>query len=512
MSKINLRRKIGLILFGIGLSLVIIDIIFRAGGFIYLRSQESRNQRSLSEWGEYQILFIGESTTAEGGMDSYPRKVGRILRERIPDIKFSVINKAVPGVDTTYLLSRLEDNLRQYNPNMVVTMMGINDHAADVPHVEASWGFRRYIKSLRLYRILKLFLVNVREKDILKEIYLTRAHYYQEKDDSTMAERLFNKAIKIKPKDYDTYIEFARYYLEREDYLKAEELFDMAIRADYKEYVPYLEYGRYWMERQEYLKSEEMFRKALDLSGNDYRVFIELGQCYSNWGRFDEARGMFEKAIESNPRAYEPYLEFGRYYYQRQAYLEAEALFNKSLELNPDNEAACMELGWCYSGQGKLFLAEEMFKKAIEIAPGTDIVYTELARFYEKEGRQKEAQEIINKVVENVRGTDDFSETTKYNYRKLADIVLGKGIRLVCVQYPRRRLEPLKRIFKSAGKIKFVDNEKTFNNAVREGAYDDYFVDRFAGDFGHFTDKGADLLASNVSDVIVKEYFSNTTK
>lgn len=511
MPKITLKQKIGLILFGIALSLIIVDITFRAAGFIYLRAQENRNRRSLSKWGEYRILFLGESTTAEGGEDSYPRKVGRILRERIPGIKFSVINKGTPGVDTTHILSRLEDNLRQYKPNMVVAMIGINDQVTDVAHGGRLFRGIGYIKRLRLYKLLEVFWTKVRERDILKEIYLTRARYFQEKNDYMMAERLFNKAIKIKPEEYDAYIEFARYYLEREDYSKAEEFFDKAVQADPKEYVPYLEYGRYWMERQEYSKSEEMFRKALDLSDNDYKVFIELGQCYNNGGRFDEAREMFEKAIESNHGAYESYLEFGRYHYQRQDYLEAEALFKKSLELNPANESAYMELGWCYAGQGRLSLAEEMFKKAIEAAPGTDIVYTELARFYESQGREKEAQAIINKVAGKVRSTDELSEMTKRNYRKLADIVLMRGIKLVCVQYPRRRLEPLKKIFKSTDRIKIVDNRMIFREAIRKGSYEDYFVDRFAGDFGHFTSKGADLLAGNVADCIIKEYFPDKT-
>lgn len=506
-----MRRKIGLILFGIGISLIIVDITFRAAGFIYLRAQENRNRRSFSKWGEYQILFLGESTTAEGGMDSYPRKVGSLLREKIPGIKFSVINKGTPGVDTTHILSRLEDNLRQYKPNMVVTMMGINDQAADVAHGGRLFRGIGYIKRLRLYKFLEVFWTKVRERDILKEIYLNRARYFQEKNDCIMAERLFNKAIKIKPQEYDAYIEFARYYLEREDYLKAEEFFDKAVQADPKEYVPYIEYGRYWMERQEFSKSEEMLRKALDLSDNDYKVFIELGQCYNSGGRFDEAREMFEKAIESNPGACESYLEFGRYHYQRQDYLEAEALFKKSLELNPANESAYMELGWCYAGQGRPSLAEDMFKKAIEAAPGTDIVYTELARFYENEGRKEEAQEIINKVVEKVRSTEELGEMTSRNYRKLADIVLSRGIKLVCVQYPRRRLAPLKKIFKPTDKIKFVDNEKIFKEAIRKSSYEDYFVDRFAGDFGHFTPKGGDLLASNVTDCIIKEYFPDKT-
>ena len=215
MPKITWKQKIGLILFGVALSLVIIDIIFRAGGFIYLTLKENRNRIALSKGGEYRILFLGESTTAEGGWDSYPRKVGRILEKMVPGTKFSVINKGTPGVDTTYLLSRLKDNLKQYNPNIVVAMMGINDQVADVAHGGRLHRGIEYVKRLRLYKLLKVFSTKIQERDILKEIYIARAHYYQEKDDYMMAERLFNKVIEIKPKEYDAYIEFARYYLER---------------------------------------------------------------------------------------------------------------------------------------------------------------------------------------------------------------------------------------------------------------------------------------------------------
>ena len=114
-------------------------------------------------------------------------------------------------------------------------------------------------------------------------------------------------------------------------------------------------------------------------------------------------------------------------------------------------------------------------------------------------------------MVEKVRSTDDLSEMTRRNYRKLADIVLMRGIKLVCVQYPRRRLEPLRKIFKSTDRVKFVDNRMIFREAIRKSSYEDYFVDRFAGDFGHFTSKGADLLAGNVADCIIKEYFSDKT-
>jgi hypothetical protein len=70
-----------------------------------------------------------------------------------------------------------------------------------------------------------------------------------------------------------------------------------------------------------------------------------------------------------------------------------------------------------------------------------------------------------------------------------------------------RSLEPLKRIFVQDKGIIFVDNEKIFKDAVKKEGYQAYFRDIFAGDFGHCTDKGNQLLAGNIADAILKEVF-----
>ena len=54
----------------------------------------------------------------------------------------------------------------------------------------------------------------------------------------------------------------------------------------------------------------------------------------------------------------------------------------------------------------------------------------------------------------------------------------------------------------------FVDNERVFQEALKQGSYQEYFRDMFAGDFGHCTQKGNMLLAQNIADVILKEVFS----
>ena len=83
-------------------------------------------------------------------------------------------------------------------------------------------------------------------------------------------------------------------------------------------------------------------------------------------------------------------------------------------------------------------------------------------------------------------------------------MVIERGIKLVCVQYPMRSTEPLKKIFDSTEGIIFADNQIIFKNKLRSGKYEDYFVDNFGGDFGHGTPKGNQLIAQNVADTILK--------
>ena len=78
---------------------------------------------------------------------------------------------------------------------------------------------------------------------------------------------------------------------------------------------------------------------------------------------------------------------------------------------------------------------------------------------------------------------------------------------MVCVQYPMRDVEPLRKIFEKNEGVLFVDNEGIFKKALKKVSYKEYFIDMFAGDFGHCTQEGNRLLARNIADVILKEVF-----
>jgi len=182
-----------------------------------------------------------------------------------------------------------------------------------------------------------------------------------------------------------------------------------------------------------------------------------------------------------------------------------EESLKQAIALNPRNDWAYIGLGWLYRQQGKFSEAEESFKQAIALNPKDDWRkdwgYRALGSLYSQMNKTGLAEEYSKK------GTYAYSRLTIDNYHRLKAILDKRGIRLVCAQYPTRSVEPLKRIFAGERGVIFVDNERVFKEAVTQANYREYFRDMFAGDFGHCTRKGNELLAENIANVILKEAF-----
>lgn len=108
---------------------MLLETGLRLGGFVLLSIQEHRNACSIKDKNTYRILCLGESTT----QNHWPPFLQEILNQRNRGIKFSVIDKGLGGTNTSAILERLEINIKQYQPHMVITMMGINDYGAHMP-------------------------------------------------------------------------------------------------------------------------------------------------------------------------------------------------------------------------------------------------------------------------------------------------------------------------------------------------------------------------------------------
>ena len=394
-------HKAVLIPLGLFLAVIILEVGLRLGGFIFLSLQEHRNKVSIQRKDTYRIMCLGESTTA----GQYPIFLQEELDKYNTGIEFSVIDKGVVAVDTSFILDKLVSNIDTYNPDMVITMMGSND--IKYPHIPygviTTEDEQPFLNSIRIYKLARLLwrdiVVMVRKQNTAKD------------------------------------------------------------------------------------KVQTSFKK--------------------NTSQKQEPAN---QPAESGPQKNSAHIEQGLFYQDKGQLVQAEDSFKKAIELKPNSDWAYSELGWFYRSQGKFTQAEDLFKKAIELNPQNDWAYASLESIYMETGDLELAKQYGQKASE--LRLSYYVQTVAGNYHKLKDILDKRGITYVCVQYPVRSIEPLKKIFHGDEEvIIFVDNEKIFKDALIQGKYTDYFIDSFGGDFGHCTDKGNRLLVKNIANAILKEVF-----
>jgi Tfp pilus assembly protein PilF len=445
-------RKIILIILGLFLCAVLLEIALRIGGVVFLSIQEYRNRISANNKGTYRIMCLGESTTALGGKDSYPSQLEEILNHSNKKIKFRVINKGIPAINTNAILSQLEENLNTYKPDMVIAMMGDNDNGIayyrDIPEAD-----NQIFRHSALYRFCRL---------LYSQLVAKKMQAASEKTDKTKGEKTEAKR--------DTKLGW--YYKEQGKFIQAEELFKKAIELDPKDEDAVVGLGYVNLELRNYVKMEEAFRKAIEINPGNGKIYAILGHMfYSYMGKLSEA----------------------------------ELLLKKAIEINPENKQAYFELGWFYYQQNMPVQAIENFKKITELDPFNQRAYGALTVLLKERGQLKEAEEYYKKIKELKLGY--CNSITRDNYLKLKKTLDERGIKLICVQYPMRSIEPLKELFALQTGVFLVDNEKIFKDALNKESHKEYFSDMFAGDFGHATPKGNRLLAQNIANVILNNIF-----
>jgi tetratricopeptide (TPR) repeat protein len=484
LIKITLRQKTILVIFGLFLALAVLETALQLGGFILLSLQEHMNLISMRQKGTCRIMCFGESTTRR----QYPFYLEAILNQRDTGIKFSVIDKGIGGTNTEFIVSQLEANLDKYQPDLVVTMMGINDLGLHMPY-QAVFATQntQFLKSLRTYKLTKLLWLHMITK--AKEM-----GFYKPRENIRLSQNLKDNLQKTGLKTA---------YSQEGNFTQQEVNSKKAIVLNPNNDGAYAGLGMLYINQGKHLEAEEALKKAITLNPGSDLAYAVLGGLYIDQGRPVEAEAAFKKAIALNPRNDRAYLGLGLFYIDQGRPVEAEEAFKKAIALNPGSDQAYTGLGEFYIGQGKPVEAEEVLKKAIALHPLTRRASEILAVLHGSIGNyipRKECEEGIKR-----RRGIFYNPITMNNYRRFKQILSRRKVKWVCVQYPMRSIEPLKKMLEVEEGICFVDNEKIFKSAVQREGYREYFIDIFAGDFGHCTKKGNMLLAENITNVILKE-------
>jgi len=495
-------QKVILIISGVLLGLVFIEAGLRLGGFTLTSSQELKNRASLAQKSEYRILCLGESTT----QSQYPLLLEKILNERNIGIKFSVIDKGLAATKTWLIVSQLESYMDTYRPDMVITMMGINDNGAHMPYEpfsESTIGnFLRSFKVYKLTRLLWLHIVNKVKEHVHNSVYEKKKVVLTDIKPAKSKE-----TIKSSAKSDKVFFDLGVLYYYQGKFSDAEVAFKKAIELNAKNARAYLSLGIVYSRQRRIAEAEEALKRSIEIDSDIDEAYIELGKLHMRQGKFSDAENSLRRAVELNPKNARAYHELGRVYIRQNRFFETEEAFKRSIEFNPKSSEIYLELGQFYIKQRKFFEAEELFKKAIEINPGNDRIYGALELLAAEMGDHELAGEY-GKMARELR-LKYYEPNTVASYHKLKTILGRMGVAYVCVQYPMRNLEPLKKIFQDDDKgVIFVDNESVFRSAVAKHGYENYFNDRFGGEFGHCTKEGNRLLAENIAGVILEKLFS----
>ena len=416
MHKTSTKQKILLIMFGLFLCFSLLEIGLRTGGLILSSLQKHRNKISAAKNQDYRILCLGESTTAMGSNNSYPYQLERFLNEKNLGTRFTVINEGIIAGNTTMIIASLEDNLNKYNPDLVITMMGINDTGEIIDH-----NILDLFKSFRAYKLFALIFLHISEN--------------------------LQKPSAELPKISENISELSGRDNYQQKLNNASNIITMQVKQ----------------EEAENLKDNEKRTKNLDRN--------------------------------------EAYLTLSHHYRKTGDLLKAEEILSQAISENKNNGLAYSELAKCFWDKKEYDKAEQTLKLAIKYSINDANSYGLLALVHMAKNQSNSAR-IYFKKTQKLRSKNYFA-TTKLNYNKLKDSVTDKNIKLICMQYPMRDVNNLRRLFYNQNGAIFVDNEELFKDAVAKDGYDEYFVDIFGGDFGHCTAKGNKLIAENLGEIII---------
>jgi len=534
------------------LALTGLELSMRLAGKLYLKWQNPHQVRDLGTKNEIRIMCVGESTTAIGFGDSYPATLERMLNAKYPEKNFVVINEGVSGSNSQKIVESLEEKIKKYHPHMVISMMGINDYwylvlKAD-KKINTSQSFS-FFKELKIYKAITYFFLNLENKKNIQQIY----------NQELLREKLEILAQKDKTNPENFY-NLAEFYYKRKEFSKAQDYLNKVIQLG-------------GSKNSEYLKTlgfvvlisgnSRMAEKYFD----EYGVKLNQAKAY-----IDLAIGLFGDEKKANTKLVLKYINLSRennpskqdridalrillyIHSQIPEYRNsklAKKYYDELFSLYPDDIVSLQYLADSFLYSKEPHLAEKYIKKGLEkinIKNDPNSWWVEKTKLWEQlllsydlQERHKEAdqlekdlrskmpnikywqrapnpnsyyQALVQKFVPHEQSPEVVApKATELNYRKALKIMRSYGVIPVAMQYPNRDIAPLKEMLKGEEDVIFVDNNLSFKMILKTLDYEDLFTDHFGGDTGHYTPRGAQLVAKQIIKTFEKaRLFKNNSK
>lgn len=531
LTKITISRLL-LTLAGIFIALLVIELAAQTADYSVIAIQKYINEQKVKKEGVCRIMCIGESNT----QGQYPTLLEEELNKNSKNIKYVVIDCGLCGEDTAYVADTFQSNLDKYKPNIVVAMIGVLD---DGPLYRSKdnggiYDDNSFVKRLKLYRLYTLVKFNL----MRRELDGINLYMY-------ISDKIGVKKVYSNDSSAQKYIDDGKNSKYQKEYLKAEHSFIKALERDPGNKDGYVQLSKLYIEEKRFDEAEMIILKALKNTCNDEQIMLLLSDVLIGRKEPEKAEVLLEKMAIKRPGNVNLLLKLAEIYAIKQEYKKAEKIYLEVMNIPRKDIYLLVKLGELYVKEGAIKKANDIFLKAHKIDPDNNWPIWEL-NFSKIVMSKKESEEIedvllgykqkhpeasielkIQEFYENTKQTTkgknyfrknvklydnlipdvrkNLNSFTYVSYQKIIKAAKTHGVKMICMQYPVRSIEPLKQMLSGIDGLVFVSNEENFKNALRTDSYWDLFIDNASGDFGHCTEKGNRLVAENLAGIILKE-------
>lgn len=443
MEKTTVRQRLGLIIFGAILGLVCMELLLRAGGFIFLcyKGQLKNSFAKIPQ--TYRILCLGDSFTqgiGAGKGEDYPYQLQELLNSLYLPEKFIVINKGRAGQNSSELLADLDINLNIYGPDLVILLTGMNDgqnthlHYRTLGKTDLISKYKSWISSLRVYKLMHILSMSFKEaqKRYFKGEGQNIKVSYSGRQKANLANDEEIRKLLI-TKDYE---KLAGFLIERMDKDNKWKHINVAKLTNSPRII------------------ERVITKGIEISPHDAWFRLTLAKLYWSQQRINEAEGQFGNILHENPRNKFIRFEFAEFYISQSRFLEAKKLLLDEIKLHGESERAKWLLSACAD------------KKTIKYENG------------------------------NYEGAVLPYYITEMNVTKIKKKIRDRGVSLIILSYPqgsRVSEQTIQDVF-------YVDNFEVFSKMPERER-----ENLLSADNHHCNSNGYELIAKNTLECILKK-------
>lgn len=165
-------RKILAVLIGAVLVFVLIEGALRSFGYLYQTIRLKQNG-DVNAAHAVSIVCLGDSFTFGHGAQigySYPEQLERLLKKDGNRKTYTVHNGGVCGNTSTHLVNQLEKDINNYNPAVIIVLIGNNDYFLDETNYYVSrnkmqaFFYRYFLNNFKTAQLAKRVINDIKAK------------------------------------------------------------------------------------------------------------------------------------------------------------------------------------------------------------------------------------------------------------------------------------------------------------------------------------------------------------